>query len=1379
MLIQKIYKNLSKIAIVFLFLISLSFTSLVTVVGADISIPVYVGPNGTDGQGGAICNFDSGNNFCKKGKTGESYKAYKDCSQSALPDSDVNGIVTAGLPIAACSPSFKTYATEPSFALIKTDADAITNGTGTGGTPATGNLTYSTKKYKVNLKGKTETVDLQCDFASKACGIQTAALKVTYAGCTEKPPDSAECTSKVSDTFIQTKAELATASTAANVDISGAARTGAASGASNALGSLFTILFNIVLAVLSLLAWFFGTALSYIMFLLGGALLVLIRVNPAAGEWIQVASAPWGVVQSIANLVILGTFIFVAFAYILNITKYKTKIDSFLTNIVIVAIVTNLTLLGCASIINIAQGVGDAFIGGYASIKKIKDPGDYNGIAQVFIGDTLTSFKKVSAIRCNNVVGSTAGTGVSGQTPAKTGATQTVAQAKTAAECGDFEGASNLGNTFGDVFKKDTGTNASTLIRELVYIGIVGFGILAFWRIMMLALIRAVSLWLLMVTSPLALVAYFSPEGFGLKKQADKWAHNFFHFTIFYPAFVLGLILAQEMTGAFNTATTAAATTIKSANVASGVVSSDSTQIIILTLLGGLVAVGILKLLADFFEGALKEITEAAWNGAKALATVGATGLRVAAPALNLPGKGALAVLNKGLNFSQARSKEKIGRLSVERNSFAVGTKEYNRADRKLKSETNRLKGIKRRQRFYQKNLPDLANKLANFTEMLPERVQELEKIPGSVGDKWALQKKARIASFRAGDKSRTELWLRQNEWAQGVFGNPDLDPDAVYRGLSADIIKKNSSTDPDWARKQVENAVSGAYSKTLGTDKAIAKQYAVARMKGILDKANGDYSSLKGVDKDIFNDIINQNYGDTAIMSQLAADTTLKNGVRQALSSGNLNSDAITGLRTNSPIFIGGSDDDDVDRKAAIAGMGAQQFDNLPSYNLYDNAVESAARANPAIDFANIDKKLPNRGFKSVYEANAIDKLKSDEGVEKSEIARHLNTSSFRLNAGVSTSTEMIASLGAKFRDSADVTDAEKIAIFEKAEEREFGNDETVNAILTKQDLNGVNYSSMSDEDRAKALKKVSNVARTYHNEFSNSVAPEQLITEMGREIGIAKDSYKESRDSYRVRIEELAKDAAKTLSARDASVAAHNQESATIQGLSSKSGDEIRAALINYNGTATAPNSDYETLRDELGINGAMAGFSKQVNKSLGQDVATGAHMVSVGTNQYDLRDVASDGKSKELASHLASITVAFKTGTSAQLDDAKAKAISAFGNYDEVEKLINDNFSAAKGYTGFDNSINTEGEKQIEDLRSQVENALTNNRQTQNSATSAEYKAKAADILKKRLQSAKDAAAKAQESVSSNAEKINKKDLERIFDLQEAPKINTNLK
>jgi hypothetical protein len=1183
-------------------------------------------------------------------------------------------------------------------------------------------------------------------------------------------------------------------------------------GASNALGSIITIIGNLILAVLSLIAWFFGTVLSYIMFLLGWMLIVLIRVNPAAGDWIGVALAPWGVVQSIANLIILGTFIFVAFAYILDITKYKTKIDSFLTNIVIVAIVMNLTLLGCASIINIAQGVGDAFVGGYATIKNVKDPGDYNGIAQVFIGDTLTSFKKVSAIRCNNVNGTSAGTGTSAQTPAKTGTTQTIAQAKTAAECGDFEGKDNLGVLFGNKFNSDIGANGATLVREMVYIAIVIFGIYAFFRIMMLALIRAVSLWLLMVTSPLALVAYFSPEGFGLKKMADKWGHNFFHFTVFYPAFVLGLILAQEMTAAFNTATTAAVPTIKAASGAT--VEANTTQTIILVLLGGIVAVGILKLLADFFEGVLKEITEAAFNGVKSLATGGAallTAGAVGARAIAGVAPGVSGMLSKGLSKKMVSNESEINTLTAQRDALP-------NSDRNKAKLNTRIVELQKEQASNQKRLDkynwvntkssnfrdNVVNPVANFAEMIPERFKAVASIPGTIKQKWAADEKARIESFKAGDKAKSEIWLRENEWAQGIFGSPDKDPNALFRGYSADKIAEEKGKNADWGKNKINTAVKNAYSKSLGLNNKISRDIAVSRAQELLKQAGGEYENLTKEMRDQFDDLISQHSGDSSIMSQFANDSTLKNATRKALkTSNNIDSDAATALRKSSPIFL----EDANDRRQAMLAMGEQDFKNLAAYNLQDEDIVTAARANNSISFQEMDKKMNNRGHTYLAEGDIVksldDQLKTGK-IDENEYNRQRNSSNQRYQNGFIGGNDIARRIANERRLTPNLTREREAEIAAEVEEENFGNDSHVEAIISgttyldPKTQVSTDYGAITVAERMEELRAVAPVIQSYmadneealNNQANNQdqAKAQQVLKELQRNINTSRSSYNQSKEMFIDRQRDVASSAAEVNVGQDAAKAIYNQELSSLDSMRALDGDRLRAAL-NHTRFATVPGSvnpadinPADDLKKELGIRKTFASVTKQLkaadqkgkasraqvdkeNDPARKAILESQHLTEVNGKNYDLRDVSK--KSQELENHLSRLNTVYnaidatKPETLMDFQSAIDESKRVFRNSKGATSLIEDSFTVdVQNQTttnAFSNDVDKNGLAELDEIRKKVEGKILREGHDLNSIDNDLYASYFQDYHEKTTENLKDRQKKAADAVITEDKKV----------------------
>lgn len=907
-------------------------------------------------------------------------------------------------------------------------------------------------------------------------------------------------------------------------------------GASNALGTIFGTIANLILAILTLIVWFFGTLASWIMYILGFMFLILLRVNPAASDWIGVALAPWGVVQSLANLVILGTFVFVAFAYILNISQYKTKIDSFLTNIVIVAIAMNLTLLGCASIINIAQGIGDAFVGGYAQVKNIKNTDDYTGIASVFIGETLKSFKKVSTIRCNNVKTTSSGSGKSGATPAKTGTTQTIPQAATSAECGNDEGFSQLGQTF-DIVKKDVGPNTTIFIREVVYLVIVGYGIYIFFRLLLLALIRAVTLWLLIVTSPLALVAYFSPEGFGIKKQASKWGQSFFHFTIFYPAFVFGLILAQEMTGAFNSATTVTADSIKGGP-------GDTSKMVII-LLGGIVAVGTLKLLADFFENALKEITGAVWSGAKTLAAGGAVlagGAAVAARGAGNIIPGISGALSKSVSKNIAALDSKIATKTEERDKLPTNSA----AREKLNTEIKNLNSTKNRRQgrlsaYNSINTKSsefrdkFVNPIANFTEMLPEYAKGAADLPKNIGASMARKRKARIDSFKEGDRLKREIFIRNNSEAFKAIGiDADEDPNSVLDGQDAQDLKDNGGK--AFTDQLLKDGIKKAYSKSMGLDQKIAKGIFVKKFERILKAVNGNFDNIKDPkDKDFITDGLKQFQDDGSVMSQLAGNSTLRTAVGRAMDSQALDPETTAKLRKSSPIFITDNDE----REHQVASLSPDDFREIGGYNFKDSFVCNGARQAGITD-EEISKKYRNNGVDAVNEKKLRSDLKS-QGMSDDAINNLTRFRRSQSNIGLTSQNDAAAKMAKKRIDNPEVTEAEARQIYDDAVALQFGKDSVINEIMQSSDMDELKIDKLNRQSSEMRQYSIANATR-----FA-TMPPQAVIEEMLKANELGKQSNKDVADTHFRVLNESAKVGAMALLERNAGTALSNLNAQT----------------------------------------------------------------------------------------------------------------------------------------------------------------------------------------------------------------------------------------
>ena len=319
MLIKNLVKNSFKILQSVLLLV-IVFSSLyniqnpVRVFAVDITGTVFLGDNKGTQVGQGTCKIDDGYNTCfVKNKAG-TFDVYSSCISDIVGDGSV---INASI---CATKTALNYPTQPTFDQIKNDL--------TKTSPPSDAFTFGAEKYTIK-DSTAATSDGVCDFVAKICKSTTQ----TFSECVKETTTEAKCGKKVTGLASNPK-ELAGISTATTT------ATNASINATSGGGpNLFEVLMNIVIAIVTLLVFIVSTAAYFILSLFAFLFIFFVKINPASNEWITVAQAPWGVVQSLANLLILASFIFVAFSYILNIKQYKTKIDSFLTNIVIVAIV--------------------------------------------------------------------------------------------------------------------------------------------------------------------------------------------------------------------------------------------------------------------------------------------------------------------------------------------------------------------------------------------------------------------------------------------------------------------------------------------------------------------------------------------------------------------------------------------------------------------------------------------------------------------------------------------------------------------------------------------------------------------------------------------------------------------------------------------------------------------------------------------------------------------------------------------------------------------------------------------------------------------------------------------------------------------------------
>jgi hypothetical protein len=1074
---------------------------------------------------------------------------------------------------------------------------------------------------------------------------------------------------------------------------------------------IFSILLNLIFSIVLLLIWILGSLASAILWIVMSIFIILVRINPADANWINVAIAPWGVIQSISNLLILGAFVYVGLGYLLNIQKLKMKIDQFLTNIVIVAIVTNMTLLGTASVINIAQGVGDAFVGAYSLVRNGR--ADKETIQDAFIKNTLGAFQVVSQIRCGNL---TTGGGAKATfnpfvVQVNAAEAKSVSQGAKEAQCskasGDVAKFENIGDIFANAFKQSFGDYMISIIREFVYLLLIIVAIFAFFRVLMIALIRALALWFLMVTSPFALAAYYSPDGFGLKKWGTKWLNNFFYYCIFYPAFVLALILAQELTGAFNSATK------KIADQELGQTIGLDIPTLVSGVLVGVVAAGVIWMLADFFEKIFKSISDGMFE---AVGTVGGFALnKLAAPAggfVQALNRGGVKTFSKEVSSLQAQlaaTKDPAARQQIQAR--------LERSQKNLiKAQTagDRVAGNVRR--------------LGNFVEMLPERRNELENFGKTIGERWKNDKKARLASFREGDRLRGELFWRQNpEIAKRLGIDPDLDPKALLRGETKEEMDENIAKDPNYYKSLVSKTIKKTYDKNIGSDTAIRRDIAQRRLLKLAAKVGGDFDKLKPDMRDFFIDALEQHSGDDALMSALATDSNATNMVRQVMGSNRLEPKVEQSLRKDSPIFIA----DAGDRRRQVGGLSPKEQRNIASYNLSDEHVVDGLR-DGGMNAGDIAEISNNKGFTPLSENHAR-KTALDTASLPEEAKTRIGT--FRekaLQKGYTQSTPAFTGITKELMNNPAASESVLKQQMTSLESMHFGDSASLEAIKNNNALTGVQKLDQIQNDSIEARAYVNANAAVL-----GGLSPEEQVHEVLTAVSVGRDSYKQNEEILFKQLKDNATEAAKALTKADVASAGADQTVTTFKKLRGQ--DKAIEGMMAAGG---------REIHQELGIE---AGFDKIIKDA----------KKSGNVGAYDISTAVNGQKADTLKEHLQNISVAINAKDQKQFDKAKAAAKKEFQNDKNVQALIDKEFiSHNQSSLGmFDTTIQAEGSK----VRNDLDIEITDLKKGRGD----DYAVAAREIIAKKIEKAKDRSTTSASKAIESQGKISGGDVKGLVD------------
>lgn len=706
----------------------------------------------------------------------------------------------------------------------------------------------------------------------------------------------------------------------------------------NPVSDIVKALLDFISAVILIFVYLAGFFAGIVLWCLGIVFLIIIQINPASSEFLNVAREPWQIVVSIANLLILFSFIYIGFGYLLGLKSIikGNKWENFVTNILIVGITVNLSLFGAAAFVNFTHGIGDTFIGAYSTTNG-------KNRSEAIIGDFIKSIEQVSYIRCgavNVTEGQKATTGGPKCDENPLGTPLRLGE-------GIVNGLSF--NIFGSFFGKKAGATTAITAGEIVFLVVMIYAIIQMWKAMFLAILRVVGLWILMVLSPLALVAYFSPFQ-NLKKLSNEWWENFSSLAIFYPLFIFGLILIGRISLAFSEAANKnLKVLVGSVTDNSGVLvsaQSTNTDAALATNLGLVIAIAfasvyMLGLLVSSYnkiieaiKSGIKTATSAIGGAVQKLGTVGRLGsqaMGVLAPGVanNLKLKERLAnnLNKKDLAMTLEAGKLRDQARSLPTGSFAAASKldRANRLDSLVKARQN-ARSVR-----FQKARDNMRTDWFKRGDKIEEWAnRDPLAFAKDIQGKWATEKKARLAGYEAERNFNREVFLREN----GQSKLADLDKNAKLRGLDAEDIKELKRSSPTWQTDKAAEYRKQAFDRTVGTDARIPRNSLASKGLKLADKYGGDFKKMSADEQAAFVDIVKDGVEVGDIRQQFIGNTNMRNMIRDAVDSDSVfTEDQKEKIKRKAPVFIGNN----TERRIAFqqAGLNDELFKEFDGSSL------------------------------------------------------------------------------------------------------------------------------------------------------------------------------------------------------------------------------------------------------------------------------------------------------------------------------------------------------------------------------------------------------------------------------------------------------------
>ncbi len=252
------------------------------------------------------------------------------------------------------------------------------------------------------------------------------------------------------------------------------------------LGIIVYGIYYLVFMPCSLLLWFAGQIFN---------MFASYTLQPATYS-APMVSIGWGVARDVANLFFIFILLYIAIAFILQISGYESK--KVLVTLIVMALLINFSLVIAQTIINGSNLLANEF---------------YDAISVV---SSSSGAKDVSAVF------------VSGFNPQKLFGEKQF---------------SDLSASSGNDKTNELLKGVMIMIFASLIVLLASFVLLAG---AILFLVRVVSLWIIMILGPLAFLATVLPS---TKKHATEWWTKLFHHSIFAPAFLFFFYLVAKMIG--------------------------------------------------------------------------------------------------------------------------------------------------------------------------------------------------------------------------------------------------------------------------------------------------------------------------------------------------------------------------------------------------------------------------------------------------------------------------------------------------------------------------------------------------------------------------------------------------------------------------------------------------------------------------------------------------------------------------------------------------------------------------------------------------------------------------------------------------------------